>query len=95
STPLIWVLFALLGFALLPSKALDYGLWDSTSDEMLEAMGWYNLNLSWSWFLAVLIFPVLSLIFPKESTKRAKIELALIAAIFLFVFISATVAKLA
>ncbi|WP_343298274.1 iron ABC transporter permease [Pasteurella multocida] len=93
STPLIWVLFALLGFALLPSKALDYGLWDSTSDEMLEAMGWYNLNLSWSWFLAVLIFPVLSLIFPKESTKRAKIELALIAAIFLFVFISATVAK--
>ncbi|ARB74895.1 TPA: ABC transporter permease [Pasteurella multocida] len=93
STPLIWVLFALLGFALLPSKALDYGLWDSTSDEMLEAMGWYNLNLSWSWFLAILIFPVLSLIFPKESTKRAKIELALIAAIFLFVFISATVAK--
>ncbi|MFC1140072.1 ABC transporter permease [Pasteurella multocida] len=93
STPLIWVLFALLGFALLPSKALDYGLWDSTSDEMLEAMGWYNLNLSWSWFLAVLIFPVLSLIFPKESTKRAKIELALIAAIFLFVFISATVSK--
>ncbi|HHE3575958.1 iron ABC transporter permease [Pasteurella multocida] len=93
STPLICVLFALLGFALLPSKALDYGLWDSTSDEMLEAMGWYNLNLSWSWFLAVLIFPVLSLIFPKESTKRAKIELALIAAIFLFVFISATVAK--
>ncbi|MGC6395589.1 iron(III) transport system permease protein [Pasteurella multocida] len=93
STPLIWVLFALLGFALLPSKALDYGLWDSTSDEMLEAMGWYNLNLSWSWFLAVLTFPVLSLIFPKESTKRAKIELALIAAIFLFVFISATVAK--
>ncbi|HAS03136.1 TPA: ABC transporter permease [Pasteurella multocida] len=93
STPLIWVLFALLGFALLPSKALDYGLWDSTSDEMLEAMGWYNLNLSWSWFLAVLIFPVLPLIFPKESTKRAKIELALIAAIFLFVFISATVAK--
>ncbi len=93
STPLIWVLFALLGFALLPSKALDYGLWDSTSDEMLEAMGWYNLNLSWSWFLAVLIFPVLSLVFPKESTKRAKIELALIAAIFLFVFISATVAK--
>ncbi|MDH3001796.1 ABC transporter permease [Pasteurella multocida] len=93
STPLIWVLFALLGFALLPSKALDYGLWDSTNDEMLEAMGWYNLNLSWSWFLAVLIFPVLSLIFPKESTKRAKIELALIAAIFLFVFISATVAK--
>ncbi|URJ84615.1 iron ABC transporter permease [Pasteurella multocida] len=93
STPLIWVLFALLGFALLPSKALDYGLWDSTSDEILEAMGWYNLNLSWSWFLAILIFPVLSLIFPKESTKRAKIELALIAAIFLFVFISATVAK--
>ncbi len=41
----------------------------------------------------MLIFPVLSLIFPKESTKRAKIELALIAAIFLFVFISATVAK--
>ncbi|MGC6406090.1 ABC transporter permease [Bisgaard Taxon 45] len=93
NTTLIWVLFALLGFALLPSKALDYGLWDSTSDEMLEAMGWYNLNLSWAWFLAVLIFPVLSVIFPKDNTQRAKIELALIVAIFLFVFISATVAK--
>ncbi|MGC6342869.1 ABC transporter permease [Bisgaard Taxon 45] len=93
NTTLIWVLLALLGFALLPSKALDYGLWDSTSDEMLEAMGWYNLNLSWSWFLAVLIFPVLSFLFPQNSTQRAKIELALIVAIFLFVFVSATVAQ--
>ncbi|MDP9499563.1 iron ABC transporter permease [Bisgaard Taxon 45] len=93
NTTLIWVLLALLGFALLPSKALDYGLWDSTSDEMLEAMGWYNLNLSWSWFLAVLIFPVLSFLFPQNSAQRAKIELALIVAIFLFVFVSATVAQ--
>ncbi|TRB30487.1 hypothetical protein FEA44_07425 [Mannheimia haemolytica] len=40
SRPLVWVLIGLLGFLLLPSKALDYGLFDSTSDELLAAMGW-------------------------------------------------------
>ncbi|MGY4677333.1 ABC transporter permease [Pasteurella sp. P03HT] len=92
-SPLLWVLLALLGFALLPSKALDYGLWDSTSDELIEAMGWYNINLSWAWFLPMLAFPFLTFFAPQSNTQRAKIELGLIATIFLFVFVSATVAK--
>lgn len=50
SRPLVWVLIGLLGFLLLPSKALDYGLFDSTSDELLAAMGWASLNITWAWF---------------------------------------------
>ena len=34
-----WIILSLLAFALLPSNALDYGLFESTSDEYLEAMG--------------------------------------------------------
>lgn len=93
NSSMLWVLLALLGFALLPSKALDYGLWESTSDELLEAMGWYNFNLSWAWFLPMLVFPLLSFFLPHSDTQRAKIELGFISAIFLFVFVSATIGK--
>lgn len=91
---LLWMLFAWLGFILLPSKALDYGLLDSTSDELFEAMGWSTLNLSWLWFLPMLLFPLFSLLFPQQGTdsqtRRAKFELGAVISIFLFVFISAT-----
>lgn len=91
---LLWMLFAWLGFILLPSKALDYGLLDSTSDELFEAMGWSTLNLSWLWFLPMLLFPLFSLLFPQQDTdsqtRRAKFELGAVISIFLFVFISAT-----
>ena len=36
--PLFWIILAFVGFALLPSKALDYGLFESTSDELMDAM---------------------------------------------------------
>ncbi|MGC7590564.1 ABC transporter permease [Bisgaard Taxon 46] len=92
---LLWMLFAWLGFILLPSKALDYGLLDSTSDELFDAMGWSNLNLSWFWFLPMLLFPLFSFLFPQQDrdsqTRRAKFELGAVIGIFLFVFISATV----
>lgn len=91
---LLWMLFAWLGFILLPSKALDYGLLDSTSDELFKAMGWSTLNLSWLWFLPMLLFPLFSLLFPQQDTdsqtRRAKFELGAVISIFLFVFISAT-----
>lgn len=91
---LLWMLFAWLGFILLPSKALDYGLLDSTPDELFEAMGWSTLNLSWLWFLPMLLFPLFSLLFPQQDTdsqtRRAKFELGAVISIFLFVFISAT-----
>ena len=89
--PLFWVLFALLGFLILPSKALDYGLFESTSDEIWQAMGWASTNLSWAWFLPLLIY----LIPNKENTRsRSILELVGVVAIFLFVFISAIIGKI-
>ena len=40
----LWVLFGWLAFALLPSWSLDYGLLESTSDEILAAYGWSQFN---------------------------------------------------
>lgn len=89
--PLFWVLFALLGFLILPSKALDYGLFESTSDEILQAMGWSSTNLSWAWFFPLFIY----LIPNKENTRsRSILELVGVVAIFLFVFISAIIGKI-
>ncbi|OOH92102.1 iron ABC transporter permease [Pasteurellaceae bacterium 15-036681] len=91
SRPLFWVLLSLLSFALLPVKALDYGLFDSTSQEIQQAMGWSSMNLTWAWFA-----PLLAFLIPNnnQSTTRSKMELWAVAGIFLFVFISAVLAKI-
>ncbi|WP_373766155.1 ABC transporter permease [Glaesserella sp.] len=90
SRPPFWVLLSFLGFALMPSIALDYGLFESTSDEFLAAMGWSSLNVTWAWFL-----PLLAFLIPNktQSPLRSKIELLGIAVLFLFIFISAIIAK--
>ena len=36
----LWVLLGWLAFALLPSWSLDYGLLESTRDEILDAYSW-------------------------------------------------------
>lgn len=89
--PLFWVLFALLGFLILPSKALDYGLFESTSDEIWQAMGWSSTNLSWAWF-----FPLFIYLIPNKENARSRsiFELVGVVAIFLFVFISAIIGKI-
>ncbi len=89
--PLFWVLFALLGFLILPSKALDYGLFESTSDEIWQAMGWSSTNLSWAWF-----FPLFIYLIPNKENARSRsiLELVGVVAIFLFVFISAIIGKI-
>lgn len=46
----IWLVLPWLAFVLLPTYALDYGIWDSTEKEILAAMGWTHWNLSWVWF---------------------------------------------
>ncbi len=92
--PLFWIILAFVGFALLPSKALDYGLFESTSDELMDAMGWSSINLTWLWFAPLAAFPLLSGLFKDNIIARSKAELAFLAVLFLFVFISATVAKI-
>ena len=91
--PLFWIILAFVGFALLPSKALDYGLFESTSDELMDAMSWSSVNLTWLWFAPLAAFPLLSGLFKDNIIARSKAELAFLAVLFLFVFISATVAK--
>ncbi len=92
--PLFWIILAFVAFALLPSKALDYGLFESTSDELMDAMGWSSVNLTWLWFAPLAAFPLLSGLFKDNIIARSKAELAFLAVLFLFVFISATVAKI-
>ncbi len=37
-------------------------LFESTSDEYLEAMGWASFNLTWAWFLPVIVCGALPLL---------------------------------
>ncbi|MDU8924207.1 iron ABC transporter permease [Pasteurellaceae bacterium LIM206] len=87
-----WVIVSLAAFLLLPARALDYGLLDSTADEFYQAMGWSSPNLTILWFLPLLLF----LFIPKlklSQTKTAKIEIFLIFSTALFAFITATIYK--
>ncbi|TCP95068.1 iron(III) transport system permease protein [Cricetibacter osteomyelitidis] len=87
-----WILLAFLAFLVLPSMALDYGLLESTADEFWEAMGWSSANITWLWFALLALFWFIPL--GKFSTeKQAKLELALIAFIAVFSFVTATIYK--
>ncbi|EYU13715.1 ABC transporter permease [Photorhabdus aegyptia] len=46
-----WIALMWLAFALLPSWSLDYGLFESTQDELFAAYGWNGLNIGLLWFL--------------------------------------------
>ncbi|ELI5718683.1 iron ABC transporter permease [Vibrio fluvialis] len=45
-----WLGVMVFSFILLPSFALDYGLFESTADEFYDVMGWSSVNISWLWF---------------------------------------------
>ncbi|MGK9175302.1 iron ABC transporter permease [Yokenella regensburgei] len=62
----LWVLLGWLAFALLPSWSLDYGLTDSTSDEIFAAYGWSHFNVSWLWYL----LPSVLALRPLSEAKR-------------------------
>lgn len=49
-TVFYWLGVMVFSFILLPSFALDYGLFESTADEFYDAMGWSSVNISWLWF---------------------------------------------
>ena len=87
-----WIILAVIAFFLLPSHALDYGLFESTSDEYLGAMGWSSLDITALWFLPVILYGLMPLLkLPKDT--QAKAEIYLVAAATLFIFVSATIYK--
>ncbi|WP_237386851.1 ABC transporter permease [Xenorhabdus sp. Sc-CR9] len=86
-----WVMLAWLSFALLPSWSLDYGLFDSTQEELLSAYGWYSINISILWFL----LPSILLFRPRFSTtcdtqQRHYFNAGYTLLCILFIIISAT-----
>ncbi|MGV6988928.1 ABC transporter permease [Testudinibacter sp. P80/BLE/0925] len=92
---MFWVALAMLGFILLPTMALDYGIMESTSDEIFSAMGWSTPNLSWVWFSILLLIPLISQIFSRKNEYLQGIfEFSTVVGIFLFVFISAAIEKI-
>ncbi len=62
----LWILLGWLAFALLPSWSLDYGLLESTREEILAAYSWSQFNISWLWYL----LPSLLLVRPFHEARR-------------------------
>ncbi len=87
-----WVALCWLAFALLPSWSLDYGLFESTPDEILDAYGWSGLNISLLWC----ILPSLLLLRPfnelgPEKKQRHYFDAGWALVCMAFVVVSATV----
>ncbi|EFE97802.1 ABC transporter permease [Serratia odorifera] len=64
----LWLLLGWAAFVLLPSWSLDYGLMESTADELLASYGWSQLNVSILWYL----LPSLLLIRPFQPAQRER-----------------------
>ena len=88
-----WIILSLIAYLVLPSHALDYGLFDSTADEFYDAMGWSSFNITVFWFLPVILYGLLPWLKLPTNTQ-AKAELYLLALATLFTFISASVLKI-
>ncbi|ELV8760030.1 iron ABC transporter permease [Vibrio fluvialis] len=61
-----WLGVMVFSFILLPSFALDYGLFESTADEFYDAIGWSSVNISWLWFS----LPLLLIVRPLQPAGR-------------------------
>ena len=88
-----WIILSIVAFLVLPSHALDYGLFDSTADEFFDAMGWSSFNITAFWFLPVILYGLLPWLKLSPNTQ-AKAELYLLVLATLFTFISASVLKI-
>jgi len=87
----LWLLLGWLAFALLPSWSLDYGLMESTADEILDAYGWSHLNISLLWY----VLPSLLLLRPfhaesRDARRRHYFDAGWALACMAFIVISAT-----
>ncbi|ELD1797581.1 ABC transporter permease [Vibrio fluvialis] len=61
-----WLGVMVFSFILLPSFALDYGLFESTADEFYDAMALSSVNISWLWFS----LPLLLIVRPLQPAGR-------------------------
>ncbi|WP_294087547.1 iron ABC transporter permease [uncultured Actinobacillus sp.] len=77
----LWLILPVIAFIALPTQALHYGLWGSTSQEWLAVMGWHEINLSWVWFGSFLAIP---------WVKSPKNRLYALIGITSFILLSAT-----
>lgn len=76
-----WALLPIIAFLILPSYSLDYGLWDSTKEEIIEAFGWHQFSISWLWYsfpLLLLIRPLRPTNLELKSIKRNNIDVFLV-----------------
>lgn len=88
----LWLALIAAAFLLLPAWSLDYGLFDVTSDELLAAYSWSNLNISLLWFLLPLVLLCRPLTAAgRERRGRHRFDAAYALFCALFVVISATV----
>lgn len=89
-----WLLLALVGFALLPSYSLDYGLLEATGEELLAAYGWSHSGLALVWFAAPLLLALRPAIAAgREQRARHLFDAGYALACALLVFISAALTE--
>lgn len=62
-----WLAFIVISFILFPSYGLDYGLFESTTDELLESYGWSTIGISIIWF----VLPLVLLVRPIKPLARS------------------------
>jgi iron(III) transport system permease protein len=87
-----WIMSIFAAFVLLPTFSLDYGLFDSTPDEFLDAMAWSSRNIAWLWFslpLVLLVRPKYAL--DKYHTTRHKFDIGYSGFCILFIIISSAI----
>lgn len=70
----LWVLLGWLAFALLPSWSTDYGLLESTREEVLAAYSWSHFNISWLWYLLPSLLLVRPFQKPNASSAAATLS---------------------
>lgn len=90
----LWILLSLAAFAIMPSYALDYGVWDATSDELLDSYGWSNMGVAWLWFampLGLLVRPWQAA--GREAFRRHAFDAAYATLCGLAILVSATLAN--
>ncbi|MDM1545574.1 iron ABC transporter permease [Ignatzschineria indica] len=77
-----WVLLGVVAFLVLPTYSLDYGLWDSTEEEILESFGWSSLSIGWLWFalpLLLLFRPLRPTVAQLKSVRRNRFDIMILA----------------